>query len=410
MTMKRAKRNCGETFNKEPNNMDEDRISQLPDSLIHHIFSLLPTIYIVRMSCLSKRWRRVWVSTPFLHFEGFKNVDSDCITDKKGMFLRFVDNFMEGRRLFLEIPDRFITTFKIDAPCDFGRCSTKKIDGWLRFAFQGQVKELDLNLREYCLPQFVLNASSLTKLKLTDMQLEAPSVSKFPNLKVLSLVSVKFDLEAFQNLICGCPVIEDLHLNENAVFFKDFAATVGGTLRSLSLSHLKLTGRWLEGLISQLPILERFTLFKCYELKDISICSHSLTSISITNRLSRFGNPYELKNVNINSHSLKSLSMVSLSEFEAAFRTPNLDCLELTCYPTSIISIEAPNLLETNLVIWDSSTDDALYLERARFLSNLNYLKKMMLSVCLETVLIISFRLSVFIVASPTAQLLIVVV
>ena len=82
------------------------------------------------------------------------------------------------------------------------------------------MKELDCNLREYCLPQFLLNASLITKFKSTDLKLEVPSVSTFPTLKVHSLVSLKFDLESFQNLIFVCPIIEDLHLNGKVSFIK----------------------------------------------------------------------------------------------------------------------------------------------------------------------------------------------
>ncbi|KAF3457025.1 hypothetical protein FNV43_RR01682 [Rhamnella rubrinervis] len=54
--------------------MAEDRISQLSDRLIHHIFSFLPTVYLVRMSLVSKRWRHVWVSAPFIFLEDFKSI------------------------------------------------------------------------------------------------------------------------------------------------------------------------------------------------------------------------------------------------------------------------------------------------------------------------------------------------
>ncbi|PON39272.1 F-box domain containing protein [Parasponia andersonii] len=45
----------------EPNTITTgvDRFSQLPDSIICEILSSLPTIEAVRMSILSKRWRRI---------------------------------------------------------------------------------------------------------------------------------------------------------------------------------------------------------------------------------------------------------------------------------------------------------------------------------------------------------------
>ena len=71
------------------------------------------------------------------------------------------------------------------------------------------MEELDLNVRGSCLPQFILNASSLTVLKLSAMNLENLSLSNFPSLKVLSFNNVERDAKSLQNVISGCPVIED---------------------------------------------------------------------------------------------------------------------------------------------------------------------------------------------------------
>ncbi|RZC76209.1 hypothetical protein C5167_000314 [Papaver somniferum] len=50
------------------NNMGvgEDRISKLPDPLVRHMLSFLPTKCAVSTSILSKRWKNVWVSIPVL--------------------------------------------------------------------------------------------------------------------------------------------------------------------------------------------------------------------------------------------------------------------------------------------------------------------------------------------------------
>lgn len=46
----------------------EDRISELPDVLLHHILSYLTTEDAIRTGVLSKRWRYVWTLAPNLEF------------------------------------------------------------------------------------------------------------------------------------------------------------------------------------------------------------------------------------------------------------------------------------------------------------------------------------------------------
>uniref|UniRef100_A0A803R4K9 F-box domain-containing protein n=1 Tax=Cannabis sativa TaxID=3483 RepID=A0A803R4K9_CANSA len=41
---------------------DDDRISKLPDSVIIHILSFLPTEDVVQTCILSKRWKLIWLS------------------------------------------------------------------------------------------------------------------------------------------------------------------------------------------------------------------------------------------------------------------------------------------------------------------------------------------------------------
>ncbi|KAK6804297.1 hypothetical protein RDI58_002081 [Solanum bulbocastanum] len=46
-----------------------DRISSLPDDVLHNILSSLFIFDVVQLSVLSKRWRYVWTMLPYLHFD-----------------------------------------------------------------------------------------------------------------------------------------------------------------------------------------------------------------------------------------------------------------------------------------------------------------------------------------------------
>ncbi|XP_015887170.1 putative F-box/LRR-repeat protein At3g28410 isoform X1 [Ziziphus jujuba] len=386
METKRVKRNRGTKVENEPNIMAEDRISQLPDPVIHYIFSFIPTVHLVQMSSLSRRWRRMWVSTPFLYFDESNDVVFIRKVKKGNMFLKFVGNYLRHRKQFMQA-DMFITSFKLHhSYFKLRRTDVRRVDGWVRFAIESKVKELDLHVRDYCIPQSIYTESSLTQLKfhglkfevpslstlssltqleLRYLKLEAPCHSMFPTLKVLCLVDVESDYNSLQNLISGCPMIEDLHLQQLTkincplleyhyldISFIDFPAKA---LKNLSLSSVVFSDQGLESLISGLPLLERFTLDYCYKVKNLSIHSHSLKYLS-------FSEYFYILN--------------------ATFRTPNLVHLDLKLrsFGMSVISIEAPNLFQANLRLSYSYKSADL----VHFLSNLHGLKKMMLSMFCE--------------------------
>jgi hypothetical protein len=50
----------------------EDRISDLPDALLHHVLSLLPVDQAVQTSVLARRWRHLWKGMPALRLVGPK--------------------------------------------------------------------------------------------------------------------------------------------------------------------------------------------------------------------------------------------------------------------------------------------------------------------------------------------------
>ncbi|KAK9011600.1 hypothetical protein V6N11_044446 [Hibiscus sabdariffa] len=43
---------------------EQDRMSALPDAVLHQILSLLPTKHSIQTSILSKRWIHLWKFTP----------------------------------------------------------------------------------------------------------------------------------------------------------------------------------------------------------------------------------------------------------------------------------------------------------------------------------------------------------
>lgn len=345
MATKRVKRDCEGDVDDKANTMADDRISQLPDPLVQHIFSFLPTIYLVRMSHLSKRWRWMWVSIPSLYFDDLHGISFEKKRKNQDTVLECVNNYLKARSRHMQIPNGVTESFKFDTLYRYKRIDFVNIDGWLKYAIQNKVKELDLRVKHYTLPQFLLNASPLTQLKLCDTKLDAPSSSTFPLLKSLSLENVELNSESIRNLLSGCPVIEDFHLGGYIV--ENIDLPLSGTLKNLSLSHVELTDEWLDGLLSKLHLLEKLSL-RYFKLGDISIRSCSLKYL-----------------------------FFNVTSIRACLATPNLVWLSVSCNVKSVLSIDAPNLLEAKLRLIDCSMVAPLYAYLVSFLSNLGCMKKL---------------------------------
>ncbi|KAM2787054.1 hypothetical protein PS2_007879 [Malus domestica] len=73
----------------KPQERVSDRISALPNEVLCHILSFLPTKYVVRTTVLSKKWNNIWTSVPNLYFcdDDYPNVNA---------FISFVDHVLDS--------------------------------------------------------------------------------------------------------------------------------------------------------------------------------------------------------------------------------------------------------------------------------------------------------------------------
>ncbi|XP_065859054.1 putative F-box/FBD/LRR-repeat protein At5g22670 [Euphorbia lathyris] len=190
---------------------NEDRISALPDVLIHRILSLLPTTDSVKTMVLSKSWKYRWTRVSVLKF-----VYNTCIYN--GMSIDQFSNFID-KTLNLHDDCSNIDKFVIKMTSYSERIPNK--DRWIRFAVKKHVKELIVFLTinsPYPLPEFLFNNSSLVKLKLLYCDLMPIGNVNWGSVKILRLYDCALQKGGIENVLSGTPMLEYLELHRCNLF------------------------------------------------------------------------------------------------------------------------------------------------------------------------------------------------
>ena len=209
---------------------DEDRISRLPDELIHRVLSFVDAKQAVQTCVLSKRWERVWTSLPFLRF-GLYNYHKPIVVSK---FMRHVlsnrNDQSDVSHLSLSVRNKGL--------------SRHLLEKYVNYAISHNLECLTLDLQDDSKP---INLSAFTSKLLSSLTLKA-------NLEKCERISDCWDL----------PFLTTLSLKgmENHSKFSDnwFTMTCLPALRELRLDDYDLS----ESSFSfSLPALTTLCLFRC---------------------------------------------------------------------------------------------------------------------------------------------------
>ncbi|KAL5547392.1 hypothetical protein UlMin_007079 [Ulmus minor] len=243
-----ARNNHDETKQVQDSNVVMiDRISNLPQSILLHILSLLPTVEVVRTSLISKRWRHLWNSVPALEF---------CdIGVEEQKFYNFVNECLEHRMIGKRrVNGLGINRFKLEMHGYGG--SSVHLDRWLSFAVQQHLEELVLRIQPkiFCIPSFYYCIPSLTVLKLDGL---------------------KLDDKVFHNLIMGCPSLEKLflldciglcHLKVSSVNLKSFELIGTNCVASILVEAVNLQSFVFDG-----RDLDWLKLVSCKNIRNLTL-------------------------------------------------------------------------------------------------------------------------------------------
>ncbi|KAE8698474.1 putative F-box/FBD/LRR-repeat protein [Hibiscus syriacus] len=248
-----------------------DRISDLPDVVLHQILFHLPIKTIAQTSVLSKRWRSLWISFPDLDFTSINTIGvystkvNPASTVKR---LLTPPHSLSNKRLdfisqVLAIRDKHsdLRILRFRAPLSFSR-----LNGLIRLAVRQNVQELDVEVTTddyFNFPRSVLTSESLRVFKLRSsypgFRLPPPSVMKggFRSLHTLSLSLV---------ILYTQPSLSDLFTDASFPRLKKLNLDTCFGLKHLKVSCL---------------VLEDLTLEKCFQLIGLDVSGARLKRLRV---------------------------------------------------------------------------------------------------------------------------------
>ncbi|KAK1299635.1 FBD-associated F-box protein [Acorus calamus] len=183
----------------------EDRLSELPECLLHRILSFLPLEDQLKTSVLSHKWFNIWSTNHIL------NLYTSCKAHRYKITLaRAVDRCL---RLSTSSPPIAI---RINVH------QHHHLDRWICSASLRSVRDLSLRVCAIChgirkrepLPKSIYSCVSVTSLKLIGVAFlpPPPDFKGFPFLKKLHLCSVVISNEALRLILSMSPLLETVKM------------------------------------------------------------------------------------------------------------------------------------------------------------------------------------------------------
>ncbi|XP_074312408.1 F-box/LRR-repeat protein At4g14103-like [Silene latifolia] len=307
---------------KKKVNTKVDYISELPEPVLHQILSLLHPKDAARTCILSKRWQQAWNSYQILDFD---------LRRSHKMQKRLVDKQKNAMNHLLNCrKEQLLNIFKFRLRFIVNKKLLQDVDGWISAVIERNVKELEIQAKsiqsvQFCLPMSVLRASSITALNLSGCILPTSGIkADLPHLQKLSLKKMNIPMAFLVSLFSCCPLIDDLRFIECTGFKilsigscnqlkrvdvhkchglksvvmespklesfwyfyeKKKVCTINlvacRALKDLVLEYPRMNDELFHEIISELPLLEKLVLSRCYGLKTIQISGDKLKKLVI---------------------------------------------------------------------------------------------------------------------------------
>ncbi|XP_074343887.1 uncharacterized protein LOC141683088 [Apium graveolens] len=202
----------------------QDRFSSLSDDLIHKILSYVDTKMAVQTSVLSKRWKPVWKTLPFLKLDGY----GKYFYGKEARFSKFLDFVFSNRNQESQM-------LKLELNVKRG-IDPESVENYVNHAISLSVHDLHVDLC-YNYSLSIFSSMWLKELKLTmrpgSLGVFQSGCWNLPMLKTLHLICTRNSHILPMSLLTCLPALETLRL-DHCIFPKSFCLP---TLKVLCLAR-----------------------------------------------------------------------------------------------------------------------------------------------------------------------------
>ncbi|KAH7860348.1 hypothetical protein Vadar_012390 [Vaccinium darrowii] len=245
-------------------------IDSLPEDLLLHIISFLPTLEAIRTSLISPKWRNLWHTLSSFDFDFNLFPPSDSFPETRDLFADYVT-----QTLSLRPPDSPLHYFGLR----FYFTEQHHYDvvpSWINYAISHGALELDLDFYGYM--NFCEMASDCDFYFFLEPLIQS-------QVRFLKLRSCEF---RFPNTKTTAPIV---------------------SLRTIVLADVLLMDGWVDRLISLCVNLESLVIEDSFGPDNLKICSTKLKELSICNFKD---DPEPVDSVEIHAPNLCSLRIVCL--------------------------------------------------------------------------------------------------
>ncbi|XP_031256890.1 putative F-box/LRR-repeat protein At3g18150 [Pistacia vera] len=367
-----------------------DRLSTLPEPLLHHIMSHFSFEQVVYYSVLCKKWMQAAHSLPSIKYN-----EMHYEMGKREKILEFLERLLLKRHVELTN----ITEFGMRLQIWQDRVAL--VDRCLSYVIASNVKELRLEglcywddrSWRYNVPQFVLSAKTIEVLELTGFKLELRRIDlKLPSLKRLCLMRVFADERVLENLIAGSPLIEYLKVDicdgfrrlELSNLNKLRKIKVFSHVYNCDLKQVDINALHVDSVTISLPFAQfEINAANCKSLRRLKLCMVSIVDEWLCREISKLPvleylsimDCHRLERVKISSPSLKHLIIGGLNLVEVKIDTPNLSRFE---YMGDIIpfSLNDLALAESDLHFYSENCDLQWFVKYTELLAKFHQISK----------------------------------